>query len=80
MIGAESIPATHHGGVTATNYAISGEGTASEPSLISRVLLAMLLAAGAVLIPGEATRALETPLSWSDLFQRQPRPGSKRRR
>jgi hypothetical protein len=35
--------------------------------LISRLVLALLLAAVSVLIPGEATRFLEAPLDWSDL-------------
>jgi hypothetical protein len=37
-------------------------------SLVSRVLLAVVLAAIAALIPGEAATILEGPLTWSDLF------------
>jgi len=38
--------------------------------LISRLVLALLLAAVSVLIPGEATRFLEAPLDWWDLDPR----------
>jgi hypothetical protein len=37
-------------------------------SLISRVLLAVVLAAIAALIPGEAAMILDGPLTWSDLL------------
>lgn len=40
--------------------------------LISRMLLAILLAAIAALIPGEGPRILDAPLTWSDLFQGPP--------
>jgi hypothetical protein len=38
-------------------------------SLVSDVLLGLLLAASAALIPGEAGTVLETPLTWSDVLE-----------
>ena len=38
--------------------------------LISRLVLALVLAAASVLIPGEGTRFLEAPLEWWDLDPR----------
>lgn len=47
--------------------ATEGEPVQKDARLISRLPLALLLAAMSVLIPGEAGRFLETRIGWSEL-------------
>jgi hypothetical protein len=50
-----------------------GEVEQRTPSLISRIAIGVLLALLSILIPGEADRYLETPLTWRELFPVRPR-------
>jgi hypothetical protein len=43
--------------------------------MLSRAALAVIAAARALLIPGEAARLMQAELTWSDLW---PRPGARR--
>jgi hypothetical protein len=73
MLGTEPIAAT-----AAVSAAGSDQIRLDHPAprgtvLIARLVLGLLLAAASVLIPGEAPRLLETPLTWADLGP-QPTP------
>ncbi len=67
MIGTEPALARHHDDLVAPVHLISGE-EGVDRSLVSRMVLAVLLATSAVLIPGEAARILERPRTWSDVW------------
>ena len=74
MIGSEALPAGDRiGAIDDCRALTEGRSAETAPALIYRLLLAILLAAVAVLIPGEATRLLETPpLGWSEVFHPPP--------
>jgi hypothetical protein len=68
MIGVEEIGiAATVGTIQSPQPAVDAEPGPTDTPLLSRLLLALLLTAGAVLVPGEATRFLDAPLEWSDL-------------
>lgn len=73
MIGSGALPAPNRIGAIGEGRTLTGRRVAEIAwSLLSRLLLALFLAAVAALIPGEATQVLETRLTWSDVFHRRP--------
>jgi hypothetical protein len=67
----EALLATERIGATAQRRAFDGRVTETRESPISRLPIAVLLAATAILIPGEAARMLAAPaMSWVGVFQR----------
>lgn len=69
MISTEAMPAIARDvGGPSRQAVFAGDLADPGTRLISRLVLALVLAAIAVLIPGEANRFLDAPLEWSDLF------------
>jgi hypothetical protein len=67
MIGAEAIVIAPDGGVGNRHTVLADDLAQGDRRLISRLLLALVLAVISVLIPGEASPFLEAPVDWSDL-------------